>query len=90
MSGLESLSLSITEAAAAHICAVMHEAEGAAQGIRVSVKKAGCSGYEYTLEYAYEIYPMDYAVTQHGACVIVDQAILAKFMNGSIVDYRKE
>ncbi|MES2211698.1 MAG: iron-sulfur cluster assembly accessory protein [Pseudomonadota bacterium] len=85
-----SLSLSITDAAARHICDAMADAEGEALGVRVSVKKAGCSGYEYILEYAYELGPMDYSVTHQGAHVVIDKAQLAKFMNGSVVDYRKE
>ncbi|NDB70737.1 MAG: hypothetical protein EB015_22560, partial [Methylocystaceae bacterium] len=53
------LSLGITDAAAQHIVSAMPDAEGDALGVRVSVKKAGCSGYEYVLEYAYDLKAMD-------------------------------
>jgi len=62
-------------------------------GIRVSVKKAGCSGYEYVLTLAKEIdlNEMDYIFQHEHFNIIVDKEIYLKFMKGgTTLDFQKE
>lgn len=62
-------------------------------GIRVSVKKAGCSGYEYILEFAKEsqLTAFDFVFGFDGFSVVVDKEIYLKFFKGGTqMDYRKE
>ncbi|MEM9971774.1 MAG: iron-sulfur cluster assembly accessory protein, partial [Pseudomonadota bacterium] len=41
------------------------------QGLRVGIKKGGCAGMEYTMDYAGEIDPNDEVVEQDGARVMI-------------------
>lgn len=62
-------------------------------GIRVGVKKAGCSGYEYVLEYAYpdSSKPLDNVFEFEEVTVLIDKAVYQKFFKGGTqLDFRKE
>lgn len=60
-------------------------------GIRVGVKKAGCSGYEYILEYAYEKKDHDYQFQDHEVSVVVDKETYHKFLKGgTTIEYKVE
>ena len=56
------------------------------QGLRVSVKNAGCSGYAYQLDYAEEIGDSDLVFESHGVKVVVDKEHM-EFLEGLEVDY---
>lgn len=57
-------------------------------GIRVGVKKAGCSGYEYTLEFAYEPRANEFHFEPEGFSLFVDKTIYWKFLKGgTVMDY---
>lgn len=76
--------LAVTPAACDYIKGMLPKAEGDAIGLRVGVKKAGCSGYEYTLEYAYtdSIGTNDFNFVQADFSIIIDKEIYLKFMQG--------
>lgn len=63
-------------------------------GIRVGVKKAGCSGYEYVLAYLYEKdlnNTTDILLTYPDFNLAIDAEIYFKFLKGgTIIDYAKE
>lgn len=62
-------------------------------GIRVAVKKAGCSGYEYVLEYAEPegSTPFDFIFVYDQIEVMIDKETYLKFFTGgTLMDYRKE
>ena len=62
-------------------------------GVRVGVKKAGCSGYEYVLEYAYaeNQRDIDFAFMIDDVTVLIDKEIYFKFFKGgTVMDFRKE
>lgn len=62
-------------------------------GIRVHVKKAGCSGYEYVLEYAFQDSerPLDIAFNFDDVTVLIDKAVYQKFFKGgTVMDFKKE
>ena len=61
--------VTITSRAAAHIVKLM-EKDGHA-GLRIGVKKGGCAGMEYTMEYVETADPNDEAVEQDGARVLI-------------------
>ena len=59
---------------------------GGHQALRIGVKNGGCAGQEYTFAFADEIGPLDEAVTDKGATVIIDpKAIL--FLIGTEIDF---
>ncbi len=80
--------LSITERAARQIhCAL--EKRGAGVGIRVGVRKSGCSGYMYNLEYVDEPQANDLLYEAYGARVYVAPDVLS-LIKGTEMDYVSE
>ena len=62
---------------------------GKGVGLRVGVKKVGCSGWGYTWDFADELKADDRVFDAHGAKVVIDPESLA-ILNGSTVDFVKE
>lgn len=86
--------LQITQAALNHIRRSIEKASNPKpMGVRVGVKKAGCSGYEYVLEYAYPQMQreVDFAFKLENVTVLIDKEIYLKFFKGgTVMDFRKE
>lgn len=83
--------LKVTESAISHLHKTLDKATPKPIGIRVGVKKAGCSGYEYILEYAYEERAMDFVFICEGISIFIDKEIYLKFFKGgTVMDFRKE
>ena len=76
--------VSITDRAAAQISKLM--AKDGHQGLRIGVKKGGCAGMEYTMEYVDEADPNDEAVEQDGARVLI-APMAQMFLFGTEIDY---
>jgi iron-sulfur cluster assembly protein len=56
------------------------------QGLRIGVKKGGCAGMEYTMDYVSTVNPLDEVVEQDGARVLI--APMAQlFLIGTEIDY---
>ena len=78
--------VTLTDAAAARVKAIMAKAEQPYVGLRVGVKNGGCAGQEYTFAYAESIEPMDEVVEDKGVTILIDpKAVL--FLIGSEIDY---
>ena len=77
--------VTLTPAAIRQITRLM-EREGS-QGLRIGVKKGGCAGMEYTMEYAADINPMDEVVEQDGARVMI-APMAQMFLFGTQIDYQ--
>ena len=56
------------------------------QGLRVGVKKGGCAGMEYTMEWADTVNPLDEIVEQDGARVMI-APMAQMFLIGTEIDY---
>ncbi len=55
-------------------------------GLRIGIKKGGCAGMEYTMDYVTQANPMDEVVEQDGARVLI--APMAQlFLIGTEIDY---
>lgn len=78
--------VTLTPSAASQIRRLMEQSDGRVQGLRVGVKKGGCAGMEYTMEYAEEIGDHDEVVEQDGARVLI-APMAAMFLIGSRIDY---
>ena len=76
--------VSISEKAAAQIAKLM--ASGGHQGLRIGVKKGGCAGMEYTMDYVAEQDPNDEVVEQGGARVLI-APMAQMFLFGTEIDY---
>ena len=58
-------------------------------GLRVGVRKTGCSGYAYVIDYADSIDPDDKVFDEQGVKVIVSNDSL-KLIDGTEVDFVKQ
>ncbi len=76
--------VSITPRAAKQITRLMTSAGHA--GLRIGVKKGGCAGMEYTMEYVEVADPNDEIVDQDGACVMI-APMAQMFLFGTEIDY---
>jgi iron-sulfur cluster assembly protein len=56
------------------------------QGLRIGVKKGGCAGMEYTMDYATTVNPLDEVVEQDGARVMI-APMAQMFLIGTEIDY---
>jgi len=77
--------VSLTPSAARQIARLM-EKQGAS-GLRIGVKKGGCAGMEYTMDYVTEVNPLDEAVVQDGARVLI-APMAQMFLFGTEIDYQ--
>ena len=79
--------LTLTPAAAARVSAIMASKGPGVAGLKIGVKKGGCAGMEYTMEWAEAVGKFDEVVEEAGARVIVDpQAVL--FLLGTEMDWK--
>ena len=76
--------VTITDAAAKQIARLM--AKDGHQGLRIGVKKGGCAGMEYTMDYVTEVDPHDEIVEQDGARVMI-APMAQMFLFGTVIDY---
>lgn len=82
------MSVSLTESAARRIRSQLAR-RGRGVGLRVGVKKSGCSGYAYVLDYADELSPQDRTFEAHGATVVVAADHLP-MLDGVTVDFQRD
>lgn len=82
------MALSLTESAARQIAKQLQR-RGKGVGLRLGVKKAGCSGLAYVVDYADDVSPEDAVFEQHGVKVVVRNQDL-EFLEGIEVDYARE
>ena len=76
--------VSLTPAAVKQIAKLM--ADGEKKGLRLGVKKGGCAGMEYTLDYVDDVDPNDEVVEQDGARVMI-APMAQMFLFGTEIDY---
>ena len=81
--------VTLSDAAAARVREIMSEAESRVVGLKVGVRKGGCAGMEYVMEYATEEGPIDEVVEDKGVRILIDpKAVL--FLIGTEIDYVRE
>jgi iron-sulfur cluster assembly protein len=82
------MSLQFSPSAAARVNAQIAK-RGKGLGLRVGVKKSGCSGYAYTMDYADEIGADDQVFDSNGARLIVKSEHLS-MLEGLTLDWQKD
>ena len=75
----------MTDAAASQIARLMQK--DGHQGLRIGVKKGGCAGMEYTMDYVDEAEAADEVVEQDGARVLI-APMAQMFLFGTEIDYQ--
>jgi iron-sulfur cluster assembly protein len=76
--------VTLTPAATAQITKLM--AQKNAAGLRIGVKKGGCAGMEYTMDYVAEAGAHDEVIEQGGAKVLI-APMAQMFLIGTEIDY---
>ncbi len=82
------MAIHLTEAAARRVQAQLQR-RGKGVGLRLGVRRAGCSGYAYVLDYADEIGPDDVVFEDRGVTILVSREHL-DFLDGLTLDWRRE
>ena len=78
--------MTLSDAAAGRVKAIVENAGGEAQGIRVGIKKGGCAGMEYAVDLVTEPNPKDDLVEHQGARVwVAPEAVL--YLLGTRMDF---
>ena len=81
--------IEISDSAAERIKTLLESRGKPSEGIRVGVKKGGCSGLAYTIEYADSVNKFEEVVQDKGVKVIIDpKAIL--YLIGTRMDFVEE
>jgi len=82
------MAISLTESAANRVKSFL-AARGSGIGLRLSVRKTGCSGFAYVVNYAESEQPGDAVFEDRGVRVFVDPGSL-DLLDGTIVDFVKQ
>jgi iron-sulfur cluster assembly protein len=82
------MSVSLTDNAAKQIQSQLAK-RGSGVGLRVGIKKVGCSGFAYTFDYADEVRAGDLVSERNGAKLIVDGESAA-FLAGAKLDFVRD
>ena len=80
--------ISLTQSAADRVSHYMAN-RGHGLGLRLGVKKTGCNGYAYVIDYADEATPDDVRFESLGVTIFVDPGSLA-MIDGMEVDFVKD
>ncbi|MBN9030459.1 MAG: Fe-S cluster assembly scaffold SufA [Rhizobiales bacterium 63-7] len=78
--------MTLTEAAAARVNAIVANSGPDAKGIRVGIKKGGCAGMEYTIDLVTEPNAKDDLITRDGASVWVEPSAVL-YLLGTQMDF---
>lgn len=82
------MSISLTDAAADRVRHFL-ASRGHGLGLRLGVRKTGCSGFAYVINYADEVASQDLVFEDRGVKVFVDPESLP-YINGTEVDFVKQ
>lgn len=82
------MAVSLTDSANERVRSYLTK-RGHGLGLRVGVRKTGCSGYAYVVDYADSIEASDVVFEQGGIKVVVDTKAL-ELIDGTEVDFVKE
>ena len=79
--------MTLTDAAAARVQAIIAASDTPVAGLRVGVKNGGCAGMSYTMEFAQSAAPHDEVIEEKGVTVLIDpKAVL--FLLGAKMDFK--
>ena len=85
METFNSLDLNFSESAILHFKKVLKQ-RGKGVGIKLGIKEAGCSGYEYTFDFV-DVIQDGYLSFKKENCTIFVDTESFNFLKGSLIDY---
>ena len=77
--------VTLTDAAVKHVSKLM--AAAGKEGLRIGVKKGGCAGMEYVMDFVDSVNDNDEVVEQDGARIIIEP-MAQMFLFGTEIDYQ--
>ncbi|WP_049779452.1 iron-sulfur cluster assembly accessory protein [Rhodomicrobium vannielii] len=81
--------VTLTDSAAERVKAIIGRSETPVVGLRVGIKKGGCAGMEYTMEYAAEARPLEEVVEDKGVRILIEPSAIL-YLLGTEMDYKTE
>ncbi len=81
--------LTLTDRAATRVKEIMQDQDENIIGLRVGIKKGGCAGFEYVMDYATKVDPLDEVIKEKGITILIDSKALL-FLLGTQMDYVTE
>lgn len=85
MSNFNPEELNLSESALTHFKEML-DLRGKCKGIKIGVKEAGCSGYEYTFDFV-DVIQDGYLRFKKENCTIFVDTESFNFLKGSLIDY---
>lgn len=82
------MAITLTDSAATRVRSYL-EKRGGGIGLRLGIKKTGCSGFAWVIDYADSVTPDDVVFEDSGVKVVVDPASL-ELIDGTEVDFVKD
>jgi len=82
------MAITLTDSAANRVRSFL-EARGHGLGLRLSVRRTGCSGFAYVVNYADKEEPNDVVFEDRGVKVFVDPPSL-ELIDGTLIDFVKQ
>ncbi|KPK61088.1 MAG: iron-sulfur cluster assembly protein [Gammaproteobacteria bacterium SG8_31] len=82
------MAISLTESAADRVREYL-DRRGAGVGLRLGVKKTGCSGFAYVINYADDVCPDDVVFEHRAVKIVVDKGSLP-LIDGTEVDFVRQ
>lgn len=81
------MAITLTENAAERVNRFL-EKRGRGIGVRLGVRKTGCSGYAYVVDFADDVAETDQVFKDHDVTVVVDQKHLP-YLDGTELDFAR-
>jgi iron-sulfur cluster assembly protein len=81
--------MKLTDRAAERIKSILAGKSDGATGLRIGIKKGGCAGMEYTLDWTGEQQRFDEVVEHNGARVLIDPKAVM-YLLGTEMDYKTD
>jgi iron-sulfur cluster assembly protein len=82
------MAVSLTQSAADRVKGFLQN-RGSGVGLRLGIKKTGCSGYAYVVNYADDVAASDVVFEDRGVKVIVDAGSL-QYVDGTEIDFVRQ
>ena len=81
--------IKITEKASARVQEIIKNASSEVIGLRIGIKTAGCSGLQYSIEFAKEQKAFEDAIDVNGIRILIDPTAVM-FLVGSEMDWKED
>lgn len=81
--------VSMTDAAIAHIRKMLSK-QDTKQGVRLGVKKSGCSGFKYDIEFVEQANDDDQSIQVADDLTLFIAADAKAYVRGTVIDFTKE